>query len=1043
LRPPFEPIREVRFAVVLYGGVSLAIYINGVVQELFRLVRATAPVHPLPEASTPQVVYHPTTAHPELPPALKGSELVYRELGQMLPNGRDRPRPGAAIRTRFVIDIVSGTSAGGINGIFLAKAIAMQQPLDQLRDLWMDEADIGLLLNDRPSYKGLPQAVRRAGDPPPSLLNGQRLFDRALEALKGMADKEEVPAKEDVPAGEVPQEVFVPSYAEQLDLAVTTTDLQGLRLPLRLQDRVIYERRHRNVLRFVYATEDATGSKHNDFAAHNDPLLAFAARATSSFPFAFEPARLTDAALVAHELREAEPWNSFFPDYVDVRAPFEEYSFADGGYLDNKPFSYATEALAKRRADLPVDRKLIYVEPAPTDPSELVTSKLLKAEDVQPKPDALANVMDAVLKLPRAEPIRDDIAAVIVRNRRLAEIAEVTRAVDDEINRHDPLEPIHAMSGDVADVVLDAALEGAQLPHRAYRELRTVIVLDNLASLVTRQLGLREDSDYPYAIRLILRSWFDRRTPRNTGRFLHGHDLSYRLRRIWFVQDRINALLAAPNGTEAEALRKLKLQLNAIAVNLRREGRRARKRPAGRGEPTLTGIHEAVEAVGLNRKKLLEVLAAPAEDYVQLWELETKLDDLAEALRVHFEPQFSDADRKARVLLGGEGVPADDRKKLVGWYRRFETYDLVQLPLTYPDLGEAAPVDVVRVSPVDAPSLVNESASDSAHKLAGTAVGHFGGFLEREWRANDLLWGRLDGAERILAALLPPGDVREDLRERAQIAILREEVVDRYVEPITDRLAQKVLPKAPKEFRAALARQGGKPAEAGRAELCAALGQLSDDALLEGFKDCLQARDLDPPAALRTAGRAMQITGKVLGAVTDRYRIPTRPLFWLTRIGRLVWGVGEVAMPRGSRPSVAALMFRHWSQLAILIALILILAGVLGAEGAQKVGWLLLGAVVLARALAWLAGSPIRRQRRVLLALCSLLVLVILGAAGLELGLHASHDADTAATALPGNRAGGDEHWLRNAWSELWPWDEQQPAKPARESRGSGRAPRA
>jgi hypothetical protein len=34
--------REVRFAVVMYGGVSLAIYINGVAQELLNMVRATA-----------------------------------------------------------------------------------------------------------------------------------------------------------------------------------------------------------------------------------------------------------------------------------------------------------------------------------------------------------------------------------------------------------------------------------------------------------------------------------------------------------------------------------------------------------------------------------------------------------------------------------------------------------------------------------------------------------------------------------------------------------------------------------------------------------------------------------------------------------------------------------------------------------------------------------------------------------------------------------------------------------------------------------------
>ena len=36
--------QEIRFAVVMYGGVSLAVYINGVSQELLRMVRATAQI---------------------------------------------------------------------------------------------------------------------------------------------------------------------------------------------------------------------------------------------------------------------------------------------------------------------------------------------------------------------------------------------------------------------------------------------------------------------------------------------------------------------------------------------------------------------------------------------------------------------------------------------------------------------------------------------------------------------------------------------------------------------------------------------------------------------------------------------------------------------------------------------------------------------------------------------------------------------------------------------------------------------------------------
>ena len=40
--PQADYTQEVRFAIVMYGGVSLAIYINGIAQELLRLVRSTA-----------------------------------------------------------------------------------------------------------------------------------------------------------------------------------------------------------------------------------------------------------------------------------------------------------------------------------------------------------------------------------------------------------------------------------------------------------------------------------------------------------------------------------------------------------------------------------------------------------------------------------------------------------------------------------------------------------------------------------------------------------------------------------------------------------------------------------------------------------------------------------------------------------------------------------------------------------------------------------------------------------------------------------------
>ena len=89
--PRFEAEQEIRFAVVLYGGVSLAIYINGVVQELLRLVRATAPALPVSELEGPQDTWYADER-------LRGSERVYRQVGQMLPaDGGTTAPPEASV----------------------------------------------------------------------------------------------------------------------------------------------------------------------------------------------------------------------------------------------------------------------------------------------------------------------------------------------------------------------------------------------------------------------------------------------------------------------------------------------------------------------------------------------------------------------------------------------------------------------------------------------------------------------------------------------------------------------------------------------------------------------------------------------------------------------------------------------------------------------------------------------------------------------------------------------------------------------------------
>src|SRR5262249_50902235 len=86
---------------------------------------------------------------------------------------------------------------------------------------------------------------------------------------------------------------------------------------------------------------------------------------------------------------------------------FPSGSFGDGGYLDNKPFSHAIDALVTRHAEVPVERKLIYVEPAPDHPED--TAPLRR------QPDAIENSLAALVEIPGYETIRGDLQTVLER----------------------------------------------------------------------------------------------------------------------------------------------------------------------------------------------------------------------------------------------------------------------------------------------------------------------------------------------------------------------------------------------------------------------------------------------------------------------------------------------------------------------------------------------------------------------------------------------------------------------------------------------------
>ena len=112
--------KELRLALVCYGGISLAVYMHGITKEIWRLARASRAFHD-GRLST-------------------GSQRVYHDLLSEI-------EAHAGLKLTVFSDIIAGASAGGINGIFLAQAIATGQSLDPLTDLWLEAADVERLLD--------------------------------------------------------------------------------------------------------------------------------------------------------------------------------------------------------------------------------------------------------------------------------------------------------------------------------------------------------------------------------------------------------------------------------------------------------------------------------------------------------------------------------------------------------------------------------------------------------------------------------------------------------------------------------------------------------------------------------------------------------------------------------------------------------------------------------------------------------------------------------------------------------------------------------
>ena len=383
---------ELRLALVCYGGVSLAVYMHGVTKELQSLIRAARAF----DDNAPQRL---TDAH------AIGTEPAYFAALQ------DLAARNQGKRFSVSIDIIGGTSAGGINGIALSKGLALGASQEPLKDVWIKQGDIRALLRAPAMWLPLQAFVAAAGQlfqlfGAKTPLRGEVMSQLILKALGDMDDS--------------PRENSLLPEDGTLELYVPTTDLGGfdVLVPSGAGGASNHDRQNAQVLAFC--------SDKNQFDTSYTPDLAFAARASASFPGAFAPISQESFRSDTKKVKKKSPLE-FHSDVFYYQHPAlmqeksrEQVAFVDGGVLDNAPFDVVISAIGRRHADSEVYRQLVYIEPDP--------GQDLYTEVVDPAPSRRRWLTDllTVSKVKGNHPFLRELWNLRDLNERIDEVSAIT-----------------------------------------------------------------------------------------------------------------------------------------------------------------------------------------------------------------------------------------------------------------------------------------------------------------------------------------------------------------------------------------------------------------------------------------------------------------------------------------------------------------------------------------------------------------------------------------------------------------------------------------
>ena len=758
--------KELRIALVCFGGVSLAIYMHGITKEILKLARASGAVHGIIDRAKRRAA-HFFDVRDEADPE-HDTEAVYFELLRDI---------GRTVELRIIIDIIAGASAGGINATMLARALSHDLPMRRLRDLWLEKADVTELLAPEARAHGwskwfLRPVIWAAGmsrlhdirdrevRSKLSLFMRSRWFKPPFDGLK-MAEL----MYEGLTVLGAPRTkgaTLLPT-GQRLDLFVTVTDFYGCHQLLQIHDPpVVHEREHRHVLHFRFRRHG--DGADSDFALDNTPALAFAARATSSLPGAFPPARVAEIDELVRA--RAVEWPSRadflarnFESYARVEVDPVSVPFVDGSVLNSRPFREALRAIRGRPAFREVDRRLVYVDTNPASAGMPARRGM---------PGFFSTLKGALSDIPLAEPVTDELSWIT----RLNEQARRLRGIIDSARPRISRLVGEVMGPDAGEAITEERIRGwrgaannkaardAGFAYEAYVRLKLASVRSFVAKLIMDVRGVHPRAPFARAIAEIVDAWAvcagvtfvppDEQPAQAPGApatpgwiaFLLALDVDYRRRRLHFLiegQNRLYQMLGAPafENLDPAKVDGLKRWLYDCVEALE-------KRVAAALDDADT--RNLVEEIFRDAPSPAEIkdIAAYARSFAEAHK--GQIDRLVARVGAIIDLQSSTRDLDV-LLAETEGWPRRALNDVLVNFLGFPFWDVLTLPvMPWREAGEFNEIRVDRISAQDAAGI----AKLGAFRLKGAAFNQFAAFLSRAFRENDYLLGRLHATDRLI-----------------------------------------------------------------------------------------------------------------------------------------------------------------------------------------------------------------------------------------------------------------------------------------------------